>query len=74
MQKAIGMLIMVLAIWTAIELYTQGPAGAFDGAFAFLLGEDEREAEFTWVGERAGNRLREKNEERAEAIDRMTRE
>jgi hypothetical protein len=33
MQKAIGMGIIALALWTAIELFTEGPAGAFDGAF-----------------------------------------
>ena len=74
MQKAIGMLIIVLALWTAIEVYTNGPAGAFDGAFASFVDEEEGEVEFTWAGERAGNKLRDKNEERAETIERLTRE
>ncbi|MEN8159602.1 MAG: hypothetical protein ABFS41_05960 [Myxococcota bacterium] len=74
MQKAIGMGIIVLALWTAVELFTKGPAGAFGGAFAVLLDEEEREADYTWAPERAGNKLRESHQERAEAIERMTGE
>ncbi len=72
MQKAIGMLLIVLALWTGIELYTRGPSGAFDGAFAFLLDDEEREEGYSWAGERAGNKLRQKHEERADAINRLT--
>jgi hypothetical protein len=74
MQKAIGMGIIVLALWTAVELFTKGPAGAFDGAFAFLLDEEERDADYTWAPERAGSKLRKGHQDRAEAIKRMTRE
>jgi hypothetical protein len=74
MQKAIGMGIIVLALWTAVELFTKGPAGAFDGALAFLLPEDERDADYSWAPERAGSKLRESHQERAEAIERMTGE
>lgn len=74
MQKALGMGIMVLALWTAVELFTKGPAGAFDGAFAFLLDEEERNAEYEWAPKRAGDKLRAKHQERADAIDRMTRD
>ena len=74
MQKVIGMGIIVLALWAAIELFTQGPADAFDGAFASFLDEEEREADYTWAPERAGNKLRTSHQERAEAIERMTGE
>ena len=74
MQKAIGMLIVALALWTAVEVYTNGYAGAFGGVFASVVDEEEQDAEFTWAGERAGNKLRDKHQERADAIDRMTRQ
>ncbi len=74
MQKIFGLLFMAVAVWTAIELYTNGSAGAFNGAFASSSDEKEREEEFTWAGERAGNKLRDKHDERVEAIERMTRE
>jgi hypothetical protein len=66
--------IIALALWTAIELFTEGPAGAFDGAFAVFLDEEEREDDYTWAPERAGNKLRKSHEERAAAIDRLTGE
>lgn len=74
MQKAFGLLFIVLALWTGMELFTNGPAGAFDGAFASFLSEEEQQAEHTWAGERAGNKLRDKHDERADAINRMTGE
>lgn len=72
MQKAIGMLILVMAVWTGIELATNGTAGAFGGAFASFVDEDERDAEYKWAGERAGEKLRAQNEDREEAINRLT--
>ena len=47
---------------------------AFDGAFAFLLSEEEREAEYTSAPQRAGNKLRKSHEDRAATIDRLTGE
>ena len=74
MQKVFGLLFIVLAVWAGAELFMKGPAGAFDGAFASFLTEEEQQAEHTWAGERAGNKLRAKHDERADAINRMTRE
>jgi hypothetical protein len=74
MQKAIGMGIIVLALWTAVELFTKGPAGAFGGTFAFLLDEDQRAEDYTWAPERAGNKLRKSHQDRADAIERLTGE
>ena len=74
MQKVIGMGIIVLALWAAVELFTQGPTDAFDGAFASLLDEEEREADYTWAPERARNKLQKSHQGRAEAIERMTGE
>jgi hypothetical protein len=74
MQKAIGMGIIVLALWIAVELFTEGPADAFDGAFAGFVGEEELEDDYTWAPERAGNKLRASHAERAEAIERLTGE
>jgi len=74
MQKALGLGIIVLAVWTAVELFTYGPAGAFDGAFASFLSEEDRAAEYISAPERAGNKLRKAHEDRAEAIGRLTQE
>ena len=76
MQKIFGLLFITLALWVVAEVVMEGPQRAFGGTFAFLsdsepLAEDE---DYEWVGERAGNKLRVKNEERADAIERMTRE
>ncbi len=34
MQKLVGIIIIVVAIWVGIEVYTQGIDGAFGGVFA----------------------------------------
>jgi hypothetical protein len=34
MGRVIGLLVAVVALWTALEVYTEGLGGAFGGAFA----------------------------------------
>jgi hypothetical protein len=34
MQKIFGVLLILLAVWVGIEIYTQGMDGAFGGLFA----------------------------------------
>jgi hypothetical protein len=36
MGRALGILLAVVALWTALEVYTQGVGAAFGGAFAGL--------------------------------------
>ena len=74
MQKAIGIGIIVLAVWTAVELFVYGPADAFDGALVPFLSEEQLEAEYVPAPQRAGNKLRKSHQDRAEAIDRLTQE
>jgi hypothetical protein len=51
---------MVCAIWVAIEIYTEGSAGAFDGLFVRLGVVDAPAASVPYQspGERAAERLR----------------
>lgn len=63
MQKAFGILCIVVAIWVGLEVYQEGVAGAFDGAFVRLGLADApvagSEEAYSTPGERAGGRLRE---------------
>lgn len=44
MGRIFGILFIVLAVWTGVEVYTEGSAGAFGGLFARLgFVEDEQE-------------------------------
>lgn len=62
MQKAFGILCIVIGIWVGLEVYQEGMAGAFDGAFVKLGLADEPAAgsaeAYSTPGERAGGRLR----------------
>jgi hypothetical protein len=54
MGKIFGILFMVVAIWVALEVYTQGARNAFGGALSFLSGEDQQPTEdHEWAGEKA---------------------
>jgi hypothetical protein len=39
MGKVIGILLLVLAVWVGIEIYTKGSTEAFGGALTWLGGE-----------------------------------
>jgi hypothetical protein len=60
-QKAFGILCIVVGIWVGLEVYQEGVAGAFDGAFVrFGLAQapaPDDEPDST-PGERAGERLK----------------
>ncbi len=45
MGKVFGILVIVLAIWAGLEVYTEGTRHAFGGAFAFLAAEPEASAQ-----------------------------
>jgi len=73
MTKALGILIFVLAIWTALEVYTQGVDGAFGGRLAFLgSGEPQAsvdEGERSWAGQRAADAFERAKEERLQRFE-----
>jgi hypothetical protein len=62
MQKAFGILCIVVGIWVGLEVYQRGVAGAFDGAFVrFGLAQAPAAAHdepHTTPGERSAERLR----------------
>jgi hypothetical protein len=62
MQKAFGILCIVVGIWVGMEVYQEGTARAFDGLFVRLGLADVPAAgdeEYSTPGERAGGRLAE---------------
>jgi len=55
MGRIISLLLAVLGIWVAVEVYTNGVNGAFDGALARFGGESaEEEATPGTAPQRAG--------------------
>lgn len=78
MQKLIGIVIIVIAIWVGIEVYTQGIDGAFGGVFASLSSNetqpDQNSAQQTptenrTVPRRVGDRVQEHLDQGAARID-----
>lgn len=60
MGRIFGILFIVLAVWTGVEVYNEGTSGAFGGLFVRLgLAEEEMELEDVPVAGRAANRLNE---------------
>jgi hypothetical protein len=62
MQKAFGILCIVVGIWVGLEVYQEGMGGAFDGAFVrFGLADAPSAGDepYSTPGERAGGRLSE---------------
>jgi hypothetical protein len=61
MQKAFGILCIVVGIWVGLEVYQNGMSGAFDGLFV-RFGMAEAQAPdagpYQTPGERAGERLK----------------
>lgn len=60
MGKVFGIISIVLGIWFAMELYTEGTKNAFDGAVAFLDDSEESSDEPTerrTLPRRAGDRV-----------------
>jgi hypothetical protein len=57
MGRIFGLLLGVLGIWAAAEVYLHGTAGAFGGAFASLSGEEAADADVRSLGPRAGDEV-----------------
>ena len=57
MGRIFGLLLGVLGIWAASEVYLHGTAGAFGGAFARLAGEDAASHDGRSLGLRSGEKV-----------------
>ena len=71
MGKAIGLLFAVIAIWVALEIYTQGPDNAFGGRFASLIGGGESGAPRGSTAERVGAAVGRAREQERERYDQL---
>jgi hypothetical protein len=71
MGKAIGLLIGVLAIWVAVEIYTQGPDNAFGGRFATVIGSGDGVAKRGSTAERVGAAVGRAREQERERYDQL---
>ena len=74
MGKVFGVLLIVGLVWVGLELYTEGPARAFGGAFAFLAPADAPEAESLSTPQRARAAVVRAHEQSEERRERLLRE
>lgn len=76
MGKAIGILLIVTAIWVGLEVYTEGVNGAFGGRLAFLGPEtaDQAPEEHRWAGERAADAFEAARDRRIDRVERQAGE
>jgi hypothetical protein len=72
MRRLFGILFIVLAVWTGVEVYNEGTSGAFGGLFVRLgLAEEEVELEDVPVAGRAANRLNELYQASGDRVERQ---
>jgi hypothetical protein len=57
MGRIFGLLLGVVGIWAASEVYLHGTAGAFGGAFARLAGDAAEEHDGRSLGLRSGEKV-----------------
>jgi hypothetical protein len=57
MGRIFGLLLGVVGIWAATEVYLHGTAGAFGGALASLAGEEAGEQDGRSLGLRSGEKV-----------------
>lgn len=71
MGKAFGILLIVVAIWIGLEVYTEGVDGAFGGRLAFLAPAASRSApaDDRWAGERAADAFETAKDRRMDQIE-----
>jgi hypothetical protein len=58
MGRIFGLLLVVLGIWAATEVYLHGTAGAFGGAYGRLSGDAASGGDLRSLGQRAGDSVR----------------
>lgn len=72
MGRIFGILFIVLAVWTGVEIYNEGMSGAFGGTFVRLgLAEEDVELDDVPVAGRAARRLNELYQESGDRVDRQ---
>jgi hypothetical protein len=58
MGRIFGILLIGLGIWVGLEIYLEGTQGAFGGALAFLESERETPRDARTTPQRAGDAVR----------------
>jgi hypothetical protein len=71
MERWIGILLIVAAIWAGLEYYSKGEA-AFGGLFA--SGDAPAAAEKAWAGERAATKWRSTTADREATVEDRSRD
>ena len=71
MGRIFGLLLGVVGIWAASEVYLHGTAGAFGGAFARFAGESATERDGRSLGLRAGESVGRAHDEAAARRERL---
>ena len=73
MGRIFGILFIVLAVWTGVEVYNEGTSGAFGGLFVRLglAAEEDVELEDVPVAGRAANRLNELYQASGDRVERQ---
>ena len=75
MARLVGIVLAVLAIWTSVEIYSHGTAGAFGGALAGWSGGDDEApssaAETLSSARRAGRAVERAHEQQQERYERL---
>jgi len=73
-MRIFGLLLGVLGIWAASEVYLHGTGGAFGGAFARFAGESATEQDGRSLGLRAGESVGRAHDEADARRERMLAE
>lgn len=72
MGKVITGLIVVLGLWVGVEVMTEGPSRAFDGAFAGFMGADDgAEVDDRSTARRTGDAVERARDQATARRDRM---
>ena len=75
MAKLLAIVLMVIAIWVAVTVFTEGSDRAFGGLFAGSRGPSSLEAtEVRSTRERAGDAVQRAYQESEDRVDRAVRE
>ena len=74
MGRIFGLLLGVLGIWAASEVYLHGTDGAFGGAFARIAGESATEQDRRSLGLRVGDAVGRARDEADARRERMLAE
>jgi hypothetical protein len=74
MGRIFGLLLGVLGIWAATEVYLHGAAGAFGGAVAKLAGESAAPTDGRSLGHRSGAKVERAHAEAEARRERLLRE